>query len=67
MSDVVLLEKGQTVSLAQYHGAGIWALSISGYDGVVDYLTKEDLRQIAHKLLEVADDRPADPPREVHR
>jgi hypothetical protein len=53
--DEVLLKKAETVTLSQYHGAGIWAMHISGYDGLIDYLVADDLREIARRLLEVAD------------
>ncbi len=62
MPDKILLEKGQTISLNQYHGEGIWALSIDGYDGLCDYLVADDLREIARRLLEVANGRPAHGP-----
>jgi hypothetical protein len=55
MDDVVLLDKSETISLTQWHGDGIWALHISGYDGMIDYLVADDLREIARRLLEVAD------------
>jgi hypothetical protein len=55
VKDEVLLVKAETITLSQYHGAGIWALTISGYDGLCDYLTKDDLREIARRLREVAD------------
>jgi hypothetical protein len=54
MPDEILLKKGQTIGLSQYYGEGIWAMTISGYDGVCDHLVADDLREIARRLLEVA-------------
>jgi len=54
MADIILLSKGETISLVQWHGDGIWALTISGYDGLCDYLTKDDLLEMARRITEAA-------------
>jgi hypothetical protein len=47
MDEIVVFEKSRKLTLHQWYGDGIWALSFTGCGESFDYLVADDLRAIS--------------------